>query len=48
MLTRDGGQEMGAAITDGMDRRAGAVAGIFAPKNPIFAARAVLEKTDPS
>jgi beta-aspartyl-peptidase (threonine type) len=45
VFTRDGRQEMDAAIMDGRDRRAGAVAGIFGPKNPILAARAVMENT---
>jgi beta-aspartyl-peptidase (threonine type) len=36
---------MDAAIMDGRDRRAGAVAGICGPKNPILAARAVMEHT---
>jgi beta-aspartyl-peptidase (threonine type) len=30
---------------DGRDRRTGAVAGIFGPKNPILAARAVMDRT---
>lgn len=46
VFTRDGRQEMDAALMDGRDRRAGAVAGIFGPKNPVLAARAVLERTD--
>jgi beta-aspartyl-peptidase (threonine type) len=36
---------MDAAIMDGRDRRAGAVAGICGPRNPILAARAVMEHT---
>ena len=40
-----GVQEMDACIMDGRDRRTGAVAGIFGPKNPILAARAVMEHT---
>lgn len=39
-------QEMDAAIMDGRDRNAGAVAGIFGPRHPILAARAVMEKTE--
>ena len=46
VFTSDGKQEMDAAIMDGRDRRAGAVAGIFGPRNPIRAARAVMERTD--
>ncbi|WP_324752004.1 isoaspartyl peptidase/L-asparaginase [Roseovarius sp. Pro17] len=46
VFTRDGTQEMDAALMAGCSRRAGAVAGIFGPKNPILAARAVLEQTD--
>ena len=45
VFTRDGRQEMDAAVMDGRDRGAGAVAGIFGPKNPVLAARAVLERT---
>jgi len=43
VFTRAGTQEMDAALMQGRDRRAGAVAGIFGPRNPILAARAVLE-----
>ena len=43
VFTLAGNQEMDAAVMDGKDRRAGAVAGIFGPKNPILAARAVME-----
>lgn len=46
VFTRDGRHEMDAAIMDGRDRRAGAVAGICGPRNPIRAARAVMERTD--
>src|SRR3954468_14210692 len=45
VFTAAGKQEMDAAVMDGRDRRAGAVAGIFGPKNPILAARAVLRHT---
>ncbi|WP_077529791.1 isoaspartyl peptidase/L-asparaginase family protein [Vreelandella utahensis] len=46
VFTRDKQQEMDASLMDGSNRRAGAVAGIFGPKNPILAARSVLENTD--
>lgn len=46
VFTSEGKQEMDAAVMDGRDRRAGAVAGIFGPRNPIRAARAVMEHTD--
>ena len=46
VFTRDGTQEMDAAIMDGQSRRAGAVAGISGPRNPVQAARAVMERTD--
>jgi beta-aspartyl-peptidase (threonine type) len=46
VFTSEGKQEMDAAIMDGSNRAAGAVGGIFGPRNPIQAARAVMERTD--
>lgn len=46
VFTSAGQQEMDAAVMDGRDRRAGAVAGLFGPRNPVLAARAVMERTD--
>jgi beta-aspartyl-peptidase (threonine type) len=46
VFTSEGKQEMDAAIMDGATRAAGAVGGIFGPRNPIRAARAVMEHTD--
>jgi beta-aspartyl-peptidase (threonine type) len=46
VFTSDGKQEMDAAIMDGATRTAGAVGGIFGPRNPIRAARAVMERTE--
>ena len=46
VFTSDGVQEMDAAVMEGRGRRAGAVAGIFGPRNPVRAARAVMERTD--
>jgi L-asparaginase / beta-aspartyl-peptidase len=43
VFTAAGTQEMDASVMDGRDRRAGAVAGIIGPQNPILAARAVME-----
>lgn len=43
VFTAAGTQEMDAAIIEGREHRAGAVAGVFGPKNPILAARAVME-----
>lgn len=43
VFTAAGTQEMDAAVMDGRTRRAGAVAGIFGPRNPVLAARAVME-----
>jgi beta-aspartyl-peptidase (threonine type) len=43
VYTSAGKQEMDAAIMDGRERAAGAVAGICGPRNPILAARAVME-----
>jgi beta-aspartyl-peptidase (threonine type) len=45
VFTQAGTQEMDAAVMDGRDRSAGAVAGIFGPKNPILGARAVMERS---
>lgn len=45
VFTRAGTQEMDAAVMDGRERRAGAVAGICGPKNPVLAARAVMERS---
>ena len=46
VFTSAGTQEMDAAIMDGRDHAAGAVAGICGPRNPILAARAVMEKSE--
>src|SRR5215472_14366330 len=45
VFTSAGGHEMDAAVMDGRDRRAGAVAGICGPRNPVLAARAVMERS---
>ena len=45
VFTAAGKQEMDAAVMDGRGRRAGAVAGIFGPRNPVRAARLVMERT---
>jgi beta-aspartyl-peptidase (threonine type) len=45
VFTRAGTQEMDACVMDGIDRRAGAVAGVFGPRNPVLAARAVMERS---
>jgi beta-aspartyl-peptidase (threonine type) len=46
VFTHDGHHEMDAAIMDGRDRAAGAVAGARTVQNPIRAARLVMEQTD--
>lgn len=46
VFTAAGTQEMDAAVMEGRDRQAGAVAGIFGPRNPILAARAVMDYSD--
>ncbi len=46
VFTSEGRQEMDAAVMDGATRKAGAVAGILGPRNPILAARAVMDRTD--
>jgi len=43
VYTTEGRHEMDAAVMDGLHREAGAVAGILGPRNPILAARAVLD-----
>lgn len=45
VLTSEGRVEMDAAIMDGNGTRAGAVAGLRSIRNPILAARAVMEKS---
>ncbi len=46
VFTSAGAQEMDAGVMDGRDRRAGAVASIFGPRNPVRVARAVMEMTE--
>ena len=46
VYTSAGTQEMDAAVMDGRSRAAGAVAGIFGPRNPVLAARAVMERSE--
>lgn len=46
VFTAAGTQEMDAAVMDGTDRRAGAIAGVFGPRNPVRLARAVMERTE--
>ena len=46
VFTHDGKNELDAAIMDGKTLMAGAVAGITTVKNPISAARAVMEKSE--
>jgi beta-aspartyl-peptidase (threonine type) len=43
VFTREGRNELDAAIMDGKTRKAGAVAGVTVVKNPVRAARAVME-----
>jgi beta-aspartyl-peptidase (threonine type) len=45
VLTREGVAELDASIMDGRDRRAGAVAQVRTVKNPIRAARHVMDKS---
>jgi L-asparaginase / beta-aspartyl-peptidase len=46
VFTAAGAIEMDAAVMDGRDRAAGAVAGMTGPRNPVLAARAVMEHSD--
>jgi beta-aspartyl-peptidase (threonine type) len=43
VFTEAGTLEMDAAVMEGREKRAGAVAGICGPRNPVLAARAVME-----
>jgi len=43
VFTRDGQHEMDAAVMDGATLRVGAVANVCGPRNPVLAARAVME-----
>ena len=45
VFTHDGRNELDAAIMDGSDLRAGAIAGVHRVKNPILLARAVMDKS---
>ncbi len=45
VFTRDGRIELDAAVMDGATKRAGAVTGLTCVKNPITAARAVMERS---
>lgn len=46
VFTADETHEMDAAIMDGATRACGAISGICGPRNPILAARAVMEQTE--
>ncbi len=46
VFTREGRNELDASIMDGKTKKAGAVAGVTRVKNPIAAARAVMEKSE--
>src|SRR5262249_39090374 len=46
VFNRDGRQELNASIMDGKTKNAGAVAGISRLKNPISAARLIMEKSE--
>ncbi|MEJ5962612.1 isoaspartyl peptidase/L-asparaginase family protein [Pedobacter immunditicola] len=46
VFTHEGKNEMDAAIMDGRTKMAGSVAGVYTIKNPISAARAVMEKSE--
>ena len=45
VFTREGRNELDAAIMDGATRKAGAVAGVLRLRNPVLAARAVMDRS---
>ncbi|MGH7002203.1 MAG: isoaspartyl peptidase/L-asparaginase family protein [Stellaceae bacterium] len=45
VFTTNGQHEMDAAMMDGRTRMAGAVAGVMGPRNPVIAARTVMERS---
>jgi beta-aspartyl-peptidase (threonine type) len=46
VFTNEGRNELDASIMNGKDQKAGAVAGVTTIKNPILAARAVMDKSE--
>ncbi|MBV9112129.1 MAG: isoaspartyl peptidase/L-asparaginase [Hyphomicrobiales bacterium] len=46
VYTSAGTHEMDAAVMEGASRKAGAVAGVMGPRNPVLAARAVMERSE--
>ena len=46
VFTSNGEQEMDAAVMDGQTRKAGAVAGVCGPRNPVKLARAIMQRTE--
>lgn len=46
VFTSEGEVQLDAAVMDGLDRSAGAVAAVAGPRNPVLAARAVMEHSD--
>jgi beta-aspartyl-peptidase (threonine type) len=46
VFTAAGTLEMDAAVMDGCSRKAGAVAGVLGPRNPVLAARAVMDRSE--
>lgn len=46
VFTSDRTHEMDAAVMSGVDRSCGAITGICGPRNPVLAARAVMETTE--
>ncbi|RZI38592.1 beta-aspartyl-peptidase, partial [Herbaspirillum sp. HC18] len=46
VFTSAGTLEMDAAVMDGRSREAGAVVGVMGPRNPVLAARAVMERSE--
>jgi L-asparaginase / beta-aspartyl-peptidase len=46
VFTTDGRHEMDAAVMEGRHHKAGAIAGVMGPRNPVLAARAIMQSSE--